>query len=125
VKRSRGQVYEEPIKAGRPRPISRLPCMSWGRADTLPSHHIACQCSLLPAGAGVDFRRQVSFWRSCTGPLGPEGVCWSRRAYRCKRGKGLGVRALAYVPRHCPQAAKSATGSSLMRYTSLAGPSAF
>ncbi len=38
-------------------------------------------------------------------PLGPEGVCWSRRAYRVLRGKGL-ASALAYVP-HCPKAAKS------------------
>jgi hypothetical protein len=46
-----------------------------------------------------------AFWRGCTGPMGPEGVCWSRRAYRVL---GLAPRRPRpwLRPRHCPQAAK-------------------
>jgi len=65
---------------------------------------------------GVDFCRQVSLWRGCTGPLGPEGVCWSRVAYRVQRGKGrLGVGALAYVPVTVHRRPKASAGPSLMR----------
>jgi hypothetical protein len=43
---------------------------------------------LLPAGPGGAIRLRLPVCRSCRGPLGAEGVCWSRRAYRVRRGKG-------------------------------------
>jgi hypothetical protein len=68
-------------RASPPRITSRCPasahCMQWA----------LCR----QRAPRVDFRR---------GPLGPGGVCWSRRAYRMWRGKGP-ASALCCAKTHC------------------------
>jgi len=80
---------------------------AWVHTERVPSHPIACQCTPChEQDRGSIFAR---------GPLGPEDVCWSRRAHRVQRGKGPASALLRVRPRDFRSQLKASAGSSLMQ----------